>query len=269
MDTKRHHPSPLELPAGTGVLLVGHGTKDERGRAEFMQMADMLRRCAGDVPVEACYLELADPDIRAGVDALVRRGIGRIVVAPVLLFAAAHAKRDIPSEVADAAGRHGGIFRAMAEPLDSHPAVLELSARRFREALASTADAASDTMLVMVARGTSDGEAVARVRAFTQRRLRLTPVAQSETCFLTAAEPTLDDALATAASQRHAQVVVQPHLLFHGRLVESVREHVGRVQSRRGGAAKRWYIAAHLGPEPPLVAALAERITQAVTAGQR
>src|SRR5436190_70542 len=91
--------------AGLGLLLVGHGTRDSAGLAEFRELHRLLVERAGELPVESCFLELAEPNISAGIEALLARGVRQIVVAPLLLFAAGHAKRDIPEGVADALQR--------------------------------------------------------------------------------------------------------------------------------------------------------------------
>ena len=58
------------------------------------------RRCKPrfpDWPVEHGYLEFARPVIRDGLDRLVAAGARRILAVPGMLFAAGHAKNDIPS----------------------------------------------------------------------------------------------------------------------------------------------------------------------------
>ena len=91
-----------------GLLLVGHGTVDPCGSTEFMETAADVARVCGGVPVEPCFLELAEPDIQTGVARLAQRGVKHLTVAPLLLFAAGHAKHDIPRGVAAAVARYPG-----------------------------------------------------------------------------------------------------------------------------------------------------------------
>lgn len=255
-----------DSPNSLGVLLVGHGTRDARGQSEFLQAAEMLQTSLPEVPVEGCFLELAAPDISAGSERLAARGARSWVVAPALLFAAAHAKRDIPELVAAALARRSlrPIPWAMAEPLGCHEKMLELSAERFRTAFPAAADP-QRTMLIMVGRGTSDAEAIAEMRKFTDLRAQRTPVAAHETAFLTGATPHLDDALQAAANSAHTQIVVQPHLLWRGQLVDDIAAAVARVQASDAGRRKQWAIAEHLGPCPEVVAALQQRIESCYT----
>ncbi len=259
-------PSPLEKPAlqNTAVLLVGHGTRDLRGQAEFLQTAAMLRERLPGAAVEGCFLELASPDIASGLAKLIAGGAGEIVVAPVLLFAAGHAKGDIPRAVAEAierlcSGRSGDLPHVRwAEALDCHEQVLRLSARRFDEACGDSA--AQQRMLIFVGRGTSDAEAIERVHEFARRRAALTPVGRHVVCFLAAASPTLEDAIADAQAGSYKHIIVQPHLLFHGRLAQEVRARVEQLNVQRGQSEPQWHYAEHLGPEPQLIDALVDRI---------
>jgi len=263
------------LPGDAGVLLVGHGTRDRRGQGEFLEAAEMLQARLPHTAVEACFLELASPDISRGVARLRQAGVRRFIAAPLLLFAAGHAKRDIPEAIAAAVRQHAGKGRGetswqMAAPLGDHPAVLELSARRFDETLACHAAGdggditpAQETALLFVGRGSSDVEAIENVRAFADRRHRLRPVAASQVCFLAAAEPPLAAALDWAASQPPRHIVVQPHLLFHGRLIQDIDARIAQIESRSPHREKRWHVAGHLGPSPEVIEALHDRLLAA------
>ncbi len=226
--------APLDSSTRTtgddGVLLVGHGTRDPAGVAEFLQAAEDRSPAKRARPLEPCFLEIAQPTIAEGFARLVERGVRRVTVVPLLLFAAGHAKRDIPALVAEAAARHGSLPMRHAPPLECHPRVLELSTRRFREALASCSPVEpADTMLVMVGRGSSDAEAAAEMRRFSQLRRELTPVCGLETCFVAKQRPTLPEALSAAASSNFRRIVVQPHLLFTGQLIGDIRREVQRA----------------------------------------
>ena len=74
-----------------GWLIVGHGTRSERGQAEFRQVARQLaENLVG--PAEHAFLELAQPTIAEGVQRLAERHVREIVVVPLLLFTAGEAR---------------------------------------------------------------------------------------------------------------------------------------------------------------------------------
>ena len=66
-----------------------------------------LRQELPQWPVEHGYLEFANPVIRTGLDALRNKGCDRILAVPGMLFAAMHAKNDIPSVLNSYAAEHG------------------------------------------------------------------------------------------------------------------------------------------------------------------
>ncbi|HEY1068814.1 MAG TPA: CbiX/SirB N-terminal domain-containing protein, partial [Pirellulales bacterium] len=108
----------------------------------------------------------------------------------------------------------------------------------------------------------SDPHTLAKLQGFAARRRRLFPVDPSKEFqesfgFVAAAEPNYRAALAAAAKSSAKRIVVQPHLLFHGRVFDEVREEVCRASAL--GPEREWAIAEPLGPH--------ELLAQAVIAG--
>jgi sirohydrochlorin cobaltochelatase len=127
----------------TGILIVGHGTRDETGTRQFLELAEVLKERLSPAAVEAAFLEMREPGIYVAVERLVARGIERLVTAPLLLFAAGHIKRDVPGEVEKALVALGrpDLERSQAGHLGCHEGIVELSrwvlGMRRRSALAS------------------------------------------------------------------------------------------------------------------------------------
>ena len=82
---------------GLGVLICGHGSRNRLAVEEFAQMVDALRPRLAPMPVEHGYLEFARPILRDGLEALREKGVTKVLAIPAMLFAAGHAKNDIPS----------------------------------------------------------------------------------------------------------------------------------------------------------------------------
>jgi sirohydrochlorin cobaltochelatase len=240
-----------------GLLLVGHGTRDRAGRAEFLRLVGLTDRREGWT-VEGAFLELAEPDIGQAVARLVERGVERLTVSPLLLFAAGHVKRDLPRAVRAALREHPGGQWRQAGHMGCHAALLELSARRFRAALVEREPRAADeTLLLMVGRGSFDAGASAETRRFAALRAERTPAGRVETCFYAMAEPSLDAMLAEITNWPHRRVVVQPHLLFHGELLATIRERVRKAA--QAAPRQEWIVTEHLGSDRLLAQALWER----------
>ena len=246
-----------------GVLLVGHGTRDPSGLAEFADLAGRMQRALGEAPLESCFLELAEPDIQTGLARLVERSTGAVTIVPVLLFSAGHAKHDIPRELCRLAGSYAGVDLRMSRALECDPAILELSALRYREALSAVGpDESDDTFLLLVGRGSRDTEATAEMLRFTALRRELTPVARAEACFVAMAEPNLNEGLSNALDSRCRRIVVQPHLLFDGLLRSEIAQTVSAARARHPD--REWVLAAHLGTHDLVIEALKHSIAEAL-----
>jgi sirohydrochlorin cobaltochelatase len=255
------------LAPGCGVVVVGHGTADAAGAAETAAVAARVAELLPGVAVELGFLEVIEPSIAAAVERLAARSCREIVAAPLLLFAAGHARRDVPEALA-AAVKAAGISARQAEPLDLHPAVVALSARRRSEALARLpAVPEGDTVLVVLGRGASDPGALCRLRDFAAATLDVGDgwrPGRVEYGFAAAARPNLDEALAAAAADAPRRVVVQPHLLFHGHVEGQAAAAVARA--RTAWPAIEWVQVDRLGADPLVARALVDRILESAAA---
>lgn len=217
-----------------GVLLVGHGTASEIGTRQFLGFAGQLQANLAPIQVEPAFLELQQPDIAAGVRRLCERDATLLVVAPLLLFAAGHAKDDIPTAVAAALAGIGQRQPAVqADHLGCHSAILELSRQRFREALEQQrAIPPAETALVLVGRGSRDDSATAEMYEFARLRHVREWADDIFVSFLAITRPALAETLAKVASRGFRRVVVQPHLLFQGEVADTVQRAVAGMQAQ-------------------------------------
>jgi sirohydrochlorin ferrochelatase len=111
--------------------------------------------------------------------------------------------------------------------------------------------------LAMVGRGTSDLSALEHMRELTRLRVQLAKngtepdgVQWSETGFFAGGSPTVDELLDGASQSGCDSVIVQPHLLFEGELMDQLRE---KVRTRREkGSGPAWWVTRSLGADPKL-----------------
>ena len=80
----------------------------------------------------------------------------------------------------------------------------------------------------MIGRGSSDQAAADKMRHFTALRCIETPVAAQVTAFLHGQNPGVEEALELAAQSPFGRIVLQPHLLFDGRLTHQLQDLVAR-----------------------------------------
>lgn len=249
-------PRRVGIPATRGILVVGHGTADPVGADETRQVARQVAALQPEVPVELGFLEVIGPTIGDAVMALAARGCRDVVVAPLLLFAAGHARRDVPEAVREAVAA-AGVRAVQSEPLGCHEAILQLSAARRHEAVATLPPVSdAETVLLVVGRGSSDPTAREQLDAFV--RATRPPQSRIELGFVAAARPTLDEAIAAAARVRGVRrVVVQPHLLFRGHVEEQVSAAL--LRGRQEHPTVEWVQAARLGADPLVARAVVDR----------
>jgi sirohydrochlorin cobaltochelatase len=245
-----------------GILLVGHGTRDAVGVAEFFAACEAVGRLLPGLPIEPCFLEICDPPIARGVARLVERGVSEIVVMPLLLFAAGHAKRDVPLAVAAALQRFPNVSSVQAEHLGCHPLLLEQSAERFAEALAGRQPILPEqTALVFVGRGSLDAEAIAETHEFARLAPQASQVGTTHVCFYAMGKPSLVETLDQIAAANVRRVIVQPHLLFGGLILDGLRNAVKAIA--RKSPNTEWLLTDRLGPTELVARAIVERIDSA------
>ena len=147
----------------TALLLIGHGTDDAAGLAEYHQLATMVQQRL-DCFVQPCFLELADPPIGQAIDQCARAGYQRIVALPLLLGAAGHQKNDIPVALRQARLRWPDLTIQYSAPLGvQYPLLKALSDRLAAVEAAAPPFPRAETALAVIGRGSSDPDSNADV----------------------------------------------------------------------------------------------------------
>jgi sirohydrochlorin cobaltochelatase len=253
------------LQRDAGLLLVGHGTRFAPGAEEFLELARTIAARVQENAVEPSFLEFAEPSIAQGFARLVERGAKCVVVAPVILFAAGHIREDIPREVAIAASAHGNVPFVQSPHLGCHAALVKVSSQRFRESISAAPFVPpADTELVMVGRGSRDAEATAEMLRFAQLRNNDRDARETHTAFLAMADPPLDHTLERLAIGAPRRIVVQPHLLFAGELLERIGTLVERLSHTHPQID--WRVTDHLGPTALVADAVLDRVSEVAVA---
>jgi sirohydrochlorin ferrochelatase len=150
--------------AAPALVALAHGSRDPRSAASITALVDAVRSMRPDLKVERAFLDLSKPSLDTVIDRLSRKH-EEIVVVPLLLTEAYHAKVDVPSAIAAAQARHPEV-RIRATPiLGLEARFLEVLDLRMREALAAARARELDA-LVLAAAGSSDplaNQSVARL----------------------------------------------------------------------------------------------------------
>ncbi|HEY7484636.1 MAG TPA: sirohydrochlorin chelatase [Streptosporangiaceae bacterium] len=206
------------------LLVVGHGTRDDEGVAEF---GKFVTRLQGRLPVDVAggFIELSEPPLTEAVADLVALGHRRVAAVPLVLVSAGHGKGDIPGAMAREQARHPGLRYAYGRPLGPHPTLLALLDERLTAVLPAAERAGAAVLLV--GRGSTDPDANAEVckvaRLLWEGLSKTQGLGAVETAFVSLAAPGVADGLERCRRLGFRRVVVLPYFLFSGVLPDRVR----------------------------------------------
>jgi sirohydrochlorin ferrochelatase len=127
----------------TGIAVFGHGSSVETANQAVRDFTVALGQRGGFALIEPSFLELGQPDLPEAVRRLVEKGATRIVVIPYFLTLGIHLKRDLPRIVDGLRAIYIGVGFEIAEPMDGHPALVEVLLDRARDVLNGGGDSAS------------------------------------------------------------------------------------------------------------------------------
>jgi sirohydrochlorin cobaltochelatase len=222
-----------------GVMLCGHGSRDTDAVTEFAVLSEHLKKRLPQYPVEYGYLEFATPIIRNGLDVLKAKGVERVLAVPGMLFAAGHAKNDIPS-VLNTYAASNGLKIDYGKELGIDP-----------------------KMIVVVGRGASDPDANSNVSKVTRILWEGFGFGWAETAYSGVTFPLVDPGLEHAARLGYKRIIVFPYFLFTGILVQRIYDATDDVARRHPGI--EFIKAPYLNDHPAVIDTFVERVQQILT----
>ncbi len=235
--------------AAPALIALAHGSRDPRSAKTITALVDEVRSMRPDLRIEPAFLELCKPSFQTVVDRLVRAGFDEIVVVPLLLTEAYHAKVDVPAAIALATERHPGLRVRATHVLGLEQAFLEVLDLRLREALKDARVRELDA-LVLAAAGSSDplaNQAVARLARVWGTRHKL-PVTAA---FASSAPPAAGEAVRAFRGEGRRHIAVASLFLAPGFLPDRAAE----LATEAGAIA----VSAPLGAHPVLARTILAR----------
>ena len=225
------------LPPGTGVMLCGHGSRNQRAVGEFAALAEALKARLPGVPVEYGYLEFANPVIHLGLDRLAEAGVKHVLALPGMLFAAGHAKNDIPSVLKTYEAAHPGMRITYGRELGVDLKMLRAASDRIAEGLLTSPRqiARDETLLLVVGRGSSDPDANSNVAKVMRMLWEGMGFGWGEVAYSGVTFPLVAPALDHAVKLGYRRIVVFPYFLFTGVLVKRIYDAADEAQQRYPG----------------------------------
>ncbi len=247
-----------------GVMVCGHGSRSKAAVGEFARAAEGLRAHFPEWPVEYGYLEFANPVIRDGLDKLREQGCTRILAVPGMLFAAGHAKNDIPSVLNTYQARHG-VRIDYGRELAVDAKMIRAAGDRIQEALtlanAEHGPLANDEIcLVVIGRGASDPDANSNVAKIARMLWEGMGFGWCETGYSGVTFPLVEPCLEHVAKLGYKRVVVFPYFLFTGILIDRIYGFTREVAARH--PAIQFVEAPYLNDHPLVIETFADRVRE-------
>ncbi len=250
-----------------GVLICGHGSRSQDAVTEF---ADMVARVPDHLPdwsVAYGYLEFANPVLHAGLDILRAKGCNRILAVPGMLFAAMHAKNDIPSVLNAYSSQHR-IPIDYGRELGLDPKLLSAAADR----IAAAEDEANRiqgrvarerTCLVVIGRGASDPDANSNIAKLARMLWEGMGFGWCEVGYSGVTFPLVEPCLDHAIKLGYERLIVFPYFLFGGILIDRIYGFTDQVAERHPDI--QITKAGYLGDHPGVPATFADRAREILT----
>ncbi|ACK72860.1 cobalamin (vitamin B12) biosynthesis CbiX protein [Gloeothece citriformis PCC 7424] len=215
-------PLPKERP----LLMIGHGTRDSDGRQTFLDFVKVYQDLDSSRPVIPCFLELTTPTIAEGVAYCVSQGYTEISALPILLFAARHNKFDVTNELDRTKQNYPQIKFHYGRHFGITPSILDL----WRQRLAQLDEpeynpyniSRSQTVLLLVGRGSSDPDANGDVYKLARILWEGSGYHTVETCFIGITHPRIEEGFRRARLYEPKRIIVVPYFLFTGALVKKI-----------------------------------------------
>ena len=207
-------------------------------------------------------MEFATPVIRTGLDALRAKGIRKVLAVPGMLFAAGHAKNDIPSVLNAYQTQNPELEISYARELGIDLKLIRAAGERVEDALQKAGDGVSreDTLLVVVGRGASDPDANSNVAKVTRMLWEGLGLGWAETAYSGVTFPLVEPGLEHATRLGYKRIVVFPYFLFTGILVQRIYHYTDIVAAKHPEI--EFIKASYLNDHPLVLDTFAERVEE-------
>jgi sirohydrochlorin cobaltochelatase len=245
-----------------GIMICGHGSRNQNAVREFAVLSERLRERFPHWMVDYGYLEFANPVLAHGLDALKAKGVNHVLAVPGMLFAAGHAKNDIPSVLNTWAAQNPSVKLDYGRELGIDLKMIRAAGDRIKQALKasgwSEGEPLHDSMLVVVGRGSSDPDANSNVSKVMRMLWEGLGFGWGETAYSGVTFPLVEPALEHVAKLGFKRIVVFPYFLFTGVLVKRIYSQTDEVAARHPDI--EFIKADYLNDHPLVIDTMVERV---------
>jgi sirohydrochlorin cobaltochelatase len=245
-----------------GVMVCGHGSRDEDAVSEFLNFAKKLKNQLLQYELDWGFLEFANPVIKSGLDSLREKGIREIMSVPVMLFAAGHAKNDIPSVLNAYQAQYPELSISYGRELGIDLKLIRAAGERVKDAIEQADGDISpeETWLMVVGRGASDPDANSNVSKVTRMLWEGLGLGWAETAYSGVTFPLIKPGLQHASKLGYKRIVVFPYFLFTGILVKRIYQYTDMVAAEHPEI--QFVKASYLNDHPLVLDTFSERVEE-------
>ncbi|ONI77336.1 sirohydrochlorin chelatase [Actinosynnema sp. ALI-1.44] len=200
------------------LVAVAHGSRDPRSAATITALVDVVKALRPGMDARVSFMDLSAPrlgDVLAGLR-------GPVVVVPLLLGRAYHAKVDVPALVREASLRNPRLSVTVSDVLGPSSWLESAALRRLNTAGAAFDD--SSLGVVLAGAGSSDARANARVAAIAERWSVQSGWSGAVAAFAASATPDVPTAVAALRERGASRIAVASWFLAPGLLPDRVYE---------------------------------------------
>ena len=242
------HPALLDpKESRIGILICGHGSRYETAVKEFSILAKKIKLRLPGIPVEYGYLEFARPIIPEALDRLRAKSVSKVIAIPAMLFAAGHTKNDIPA-LLNSYSKKTGLVIEYGRELGLNSLMIGAAGGRVKEAIeASSFHPHSETLLVVVGRGSSDPDANSNVSKITRMLVEGLGMGWGETVYSGVTFPLVEPGLRHAVKLGFKRIIVFPYFLFSGVLINRIFNATNKIANENPNIEfiKASYLSSH------------------------
>jgi sirohydrochlorin ferrochelatase len=240
----------------TPLVAVAHGSRDPRSAASVSELLDVARAIRPELDIRAAFLDLSTPRLGDVLAALHGDGHRHVVVAPLLLGRAYHARVDVPTLIAEASARLPRLSVSVADVLGPDPRLETVALSRL---LAEGVQLDDPSLgVVLAGAGSAHAPANAALSAVANRWVARYGWAGAVVAFAAAADPDVPAAIEQLRARGARRIAVASWFLAPGRLPDRI---VYQAQATDPGVI----IAEPLGAAPALADLILDRYDDALT----
>jgi sirohydrochlorin cobaltochelatase len=179
-----------------------------------------------------------------------------------MLFAAGHAKNDIPSVLNAYQAQNPGMSISYGRELGIDLKLIRAAGDRVEEALQKVGDQIprENTLLMVIGRGSSDPDANSNVTKVTRMLWEGLGLGWAETAYSGVTFPLVEPGLEHATRLGYKRIIVFPYFLFTGVLIKRIHHYTDIVAAKHPEI--EFVKASYLNDHPLVLDAFAERVEE-------